>query len=70
MQTRCVQRQSTGKLKSYWASEASPTRGCSIEISGDINVGRSVCLPGAKMRRLNYVCACSKSVFWADKNDL
>ena len=28
-----------------WASEASPTLGCSIEISGDIHyVGRSVCL--------------------------
>ena len=24
----------------YWASEANPTLGCSIEISGDIYVGR------------------------------
>ena len=27
-----------------WESEASPTQGCSIEISRDICVGRSVCL--------------------------
>ena len=55
-------------LKSnYWASEASPTLGCSIEISRDIymSVGRSVCLSWSKKRRRNYVGqtrACSKSV--------
>ena len=50
-----------------WASEASPTLGCSIEISRDIymSVGRSVCLSWSKKRRRNYVGqtrACSKSV--------
>ena len=39
-----------GKLD-YWASEASPTLGCSIEIS----VCRYVCLSCPKMRRRNYV---------------
>ena len=29
---------------SYWASEASPTLGCSIEISRDIYICMSVCL--------------------------
>ena len=29
-------------INSYWASEASPTLGCSIEISGDIYVGMYV----------------------------
>ena len=42
----------------YWASEASPTLGCSIEIS----VCQYVCLSCPKMRRQNYVRACSKSV--------
>ena len=59
-------------LVTNWASEASPTLGCSIEISRDIyNVGMSyVC-------RMSVVCqnncvggitcgprACSKSFFW------
>ena len=54
-----------------WASEASPTPVCSIEISGDIHmsVGRSVCRSCTKMRRQNYLRACSKS-FWAVKTDL
>ena len=46
-----------------WASEASPTLGCSIEISRDIC--RYVCLSWSKKRRRNYVGqtrACSKSV--------
>ena len=43
-----------------WASEASPTLGCSIEISRDIYM--SVCLSCPIMRRRNYVRACSKSV--------
>ena len=45
-----------------WASEASPTLGCSIEISRDICI--YVCLSRSKRRR-NYVGqtrACSKSV--------
>ena len=35
----------------YWASEASPTLGCSIEISRDIYmyVGMSVCLSYVKL---------------------
>ena len=41
-----------------WASEASPTQGCSIEILRDIIM--SVCLSCTKMRRRNYVRACSK----------
>ena len=50
----------------YWASEASPTLGCSIEISRDIYIYicRYVCR-GPKKRRRNYVGqtrACSKSV--------
>ena len=50
-----------------WASEASPTLGCSIEISRDIYmyVGRYVCLSWSKKRRRKYVGqtrACSKSV--------
>ena len=54
----------------YWASEASPTLGCSIEISRDICM--SVCLWETigkigiqKIRGQNYVaqtCARSKSV--------
>ena len=46
-----------------WASEASPTLGCSIEISRDIYM--SVCLSWSKKRRRKYVGqtrACSKSV--------
>ena len=54
----------------YWASEASPTLGCSIEISRDICCRYVVC-------RMSVVCqincvggitcgprACSKSFFW------
>ena len=46
-----------------WASEATPTLGCSIEISRDIYM--SVCLSWSKKRRQKYVGqtrACSKSV--------
>ena len=61
----------------YWASEASPTLGCSIEISRDIymsvgrSVGRSVCLSWSKKRRRNYVGqrAHAQSQFWAVKSD-
>ena len=45
-----------------WASEASPTLGCSIEIL------RDMCLSWAKMRRRNYVDAQSQS--GAVKTDL
>ena len=48
-----------------WASEASPTLGCSIEISRDIYVSVCMCWY-AKVRRQNYMaqkCACSKSSF-------
>ena len=38
------------KLDTYWASEASPTLGCSIEISRDIYVGMYVCLSYVKSR--------------------
>ena len=51
------------KEANHWASEASPTLGCSIEISRDICI--YVCLSWSKKRRRNYVgrtCACSKSV--------
>ena len=46
-----------------WASEASPTLGCSIEISHDIYI--FMCLSWSKKRRQNYVGqmhSCSKSV--------
>ena len=54
-------------MENCWASEASPTLGCSIEISRDIYmyVGRYVCLSWSKKRRRKYVGqtrACSKSV--------
>ena len=57
--------------KTNWASEASPTLGCSIEISRDIcryvgmYVGLSTKNMYAKMRGQNYMaqtCACSNSV--------
>ena len=51
-----------------WASEASPTLGCSIEISRDIYM--SVCLSCPKMRRRNYVKANAQSQIWAVKIDL
>ena len=50
-------------LLSNWASEASPTLGCSIEISRDIYM--CMCLSWSKKRRRKYVGqtrACSKSV--------
>ena len=56
-------------LLHYWASEASPTLGCSIEISRDIciYVGMSRM---SNLHRRNYVDqtrACSKSFFLAVK---
>ena len=53
-----------------WASKASPTLGCSIEISRNIYmlVGMSVV---SKMRRRNYLAhAHAQSHFWAVKTDL
>ena len=53
------------KVANNWASEASPTLGCSIEISRGMSVGMYVCLSWSKKRRRKYVGqtrACSKSV--------
>ena len=45
------------KVANNWASEASPTLGCSIEISRDIYiyVYMCMCLSWSKKRRRNYV---------------
>ena len=55
-----------------WASEASTTLGCSIEISRDIYMCRSVSMSVvSKMRRQDYVAhAHAQSHFWAVKTDL
>ena len=48
-----------------WASEASPTLGCSIEISRDIYVGMYVCMSVVfqiTWNHVNQTRACSKSV--------
>ena len=53
------------RVSANWASEASPTLGCSIEISRDIYIYMCMCLSWSKKRRRNYVGqtrACSKSV--------
>ena len=55
-----------------WASEASPTLGCSIEISHDICVSQSVsryvcCVPKCVG---GITCAHAQSQFWAVKTDL
>ena len=53
----------TENIDVNWASEASPTLGCSIKISRDLC--RYVCLSWSKKRRRKYVGqtrACSKSV--------
>ena len=59
---RVLKKENKLHQRCYWASEASPTLGCSIEISRDIYiyVCRYVCLSWSKMRRRNYVRACSK----------
>ena len=41
--TQCSEETKTNCLSLYWASEASPTLGCSIEISGDIYCRYVVC---------------------------
>ena len=49
----------------HWASEASPTLGCSIEISRDIYVGMYVCMSVVcqiTWNHVNQTHACSKSV--------
>ena len=53
----------------YWASEASPTLGCSIEISRDIYI--FMCLSWSKMRTQNYVAkhAHAQGQFGAVKTD-
>ena len=56
----------------YWASEASPTLGCSIEISRDILLlCRYVCLSWSKKRRRKYVAkrVHAQSQYWAVKSD-
>ena len=52
-----------------WASEASPTLGCSIEISRDIYI--FMCLSWSKMRTQNYVAkhAHAQGQFGAVKTD-
>ena len=59
------------KYNCNWASEASPTLGCSIEISHDIYVSWFVYLPYVKMRRQKYVAkhAHAQTQFWAVKTD-
>ena len=56
------------KVTNNWASEASPTLGCSIEISSDMYM--SVCLSCPKMRRRNYANTHAQSQIWAVKIDL
>ena len=60
----------------YWASEASPTLGCSIEILRDIcwYVCMSVCLQKIRMSKCVGGITCPKhthaqSQFWAVKTD-
>ena len=51
--------------KSYWASEASPTLGCSIEISRDIYIYIYMCVSVVcqiTWNHVNQTRACSKSV--------
>ena len=55
-----------GAEESYWASEASPTLGCSIEISRDIC--RYVCRVLKCVGRIT--CTHAQSQFWAVKTDL
>ena len=51
-----------------WASETSPTLGCSIEISGDIYCRYVVCLSYVKLTARNYVAhAHAQSLFWVVK---
>ena len=56
-------------LISNWASEPSPTLGCSIEISRDIII--FMCLLWSKMRKQNYVAkhAHAQGQFGAVKTD-
>ena len=56
-------------IELYWASEANPTLGCSIEISRDIYI--CVCLLWAKKRRRNTWAkrAHAQSQYWAVKSD-
>ena len=56
-------------MENNWAREASPTPGCSIEISGDIYyVGRYVCHVPKCVG--GNTCAHAQSHFWAVKTDL
>ena len=52
-------------LNYYWASEASPTLGCSIEISRDIYIYIYMCVSVVcqiTWNHVNQTRACSKSV--------
>ena len=55
-------------IYNYWASEASPTLGCSIEIPRDIYICRYVCHVLKCVGGITYAHA--QSQFWAVKTDL
>ena len=58
--------------RSSWASEASPTPGCSIEISRDIymSVGRYVCRGPKSVGGITWAKrAHAQSQYWAVKSD-
>ena len=60
------------KVCPNWASEASPTLGCSIEISRDIymSVGRYVCRGPKSVGGITWAKrAHAQSQFWAVKSD-
>ena len=53
-----------------WASEASPTLGCSIEISHDIYVGMYVCRGPKSVGGITWAKrAHAQSQYWAVKSD-
>ena len=55
----------------YWASEASPTLGCSIEISHDICIYVGMSRMSNELRRRKYVAhAHAQSHFLVVKTDL
>ena len=54
----------------YWASEASPTLGCSIEISRDIYVYMCVCRGPKSVGGITWAKhAHAQSHYWAVKSD-
>ena len=58
---KCKRKKNGRKEKNHWASEASPTLGCSIEISRDIYICVSVVCQ-ITWNHVNQIRACSKSV--------